>query len=129
MKEEPLWLQRDVVIALQERLVAEFGGAAGLRDVGLLDSALARAQHRLAYNTPTIFELAASYAFELIHSHPFVDGNKRIGLVAAVTFLEINSCRFTASEIDAVIHTLALAAGEMDEAAYATWLAQNSTRT
>ena len=125
---EPAWLQREVVVALQERLIAEFGGASGVRDSGLLESALARARNRFAYESPSHLELAASYAAGLVNNHPFVDGNKRIGFVAAVVFLEVNGYHFTAPEADSVIKTLALAAGEAGEADYAAWLKDKSAK-
>src|SRR5271155_1855516 len=119
---EPEWLLQETVLALQERLLAEFGGLRGLRDVGLLASALARPQQLFAYGKPSMCELAAAYSFGLIRNHPFLDGNKRIGFATAVVFLEINRHSFTASEVDCVIKTLALASNELDEAGYAAWL-------
>ena len=124
----PVWLLKETVLALHERLLVDFGGSAGLRDEGLLDSALARPENLFAYGTPTVFDLAASYAFGLVKNHPFIDGNKRVGFAAALVFLEINGRRFHASEADATIQTLALAAGAVNEVAYATWLKANSKR-
>ncbi|MBI5504526.1 MAG: type II toxin-antitoxin system death-on-curing family toxin [Deltaproteobacteria bacterium] len=123
---EPEWLLREVVLAVHERLLAEFGGSAGIRDTGLLESALARPVNLYAYQSPELCELAASYAFGIVKNHPFVDGNKRSGFAAAAMFLELNGRRLTASEADATIRTLALAAGEMSEAEFATWLEGNS---
>jgi len=123
---EPQWILRETVLALQERLLAEFGGLGGLRDEGLFDSALARPQQLLAYGKPNLFDLAAAYAFGLVRNHPFLDGNKRIAFTTAVVFLELNGCRFTASEVDATVKTLALAARDLDEAGYAAWLKENS---
>jgi death-on-curing protein len=100
----------------------------GLRDEGLLESALARPQQLFAYGKPSLFDLAAAYAFGLVRNHPFLDGNKRIGFTTAVVFLELNGYRFAASEVDATIQTLALAAGELDEADYAAWLKANSRK-
>jgi death on curing protein len=125
---EPQWLLRETVLALQERLLAEFGGRRGLREAGLLDSALARPQQLFAYGKPSAFELAAASAYGLIHNHPFLDGNKRLGFTAAVAFLELNGSRFTASEADATLQTLALAARELDEAGYGAWLRENSRK-
>ena len=125
---QPAWLLRDTVIALHEQLLAAFGGSSGIRDHGLLDSALGRPENRFAYGTPAIPELAAAYAFGLVKNHPFIDGNKRIGFAAAVVFLETNRYRFKATEADAVIRTLALAAGEMTEAEYAAWMKASSRR-
>lgn len=123
---EPQWVLRETVLALQERLLAEFGGLSGLRDAGLLDSALARPEHLLAYGRPDLCELAAAYAFGLVRNHPFLDGNKRIGFTTAVLFLELNGGRFAAAEADATLQTLALAARELDEAGYTAWLRSNS---
>jgi len=125
---EPVWVFREVVLVLHEQSLAQFGGSAGVRDEGLLDSALGRPQHRFAYGKPTLFDLAASYAFGLVKNHPFIDGNKRTGFIVAVTFLELNGLRFGASEVDATVRTLALAAGEMSETAYSAWLKANSKR-
>ena len=125
---KPVWVLREVVSALHEQSLAQFGGSAGVRDEGLLDSALGKPENLFAYGKPTLFDLAASYAFGLIKNHPFVDGNKRTGFVTAVVFLELNGCKFHASEVDAAVRTLMLAAGEMTEAAYAAWLKANSQR-
>ena len=125
---EPVWVLREVVLMAHEQSLAQFGGPAGVRDEGLLDSALSKPQNLFNYGKPTLFELAASYAFGLVKNHPFIDGNKRTGFVIAVIFLELNGCRFQATEVDAALRTLALAAGEMSEAAYADWLKANSKR-
>jgi death-on-curing protein len=125
----PEWVLRDTVLALHEELLSEFGGSSGVRDEGLLESALARPENLLAYGKPSIFDLAASYAFGLVKNHAFIDGNKRTGFVIAALFLEINSYRLQAAEADAIVHTLALAAGAMDEAGYAVWLETNSRKT
>ena len=124
----PVWVLRETVLALQEELLAQFGGSAGIRDEHLLDSAMSRPPHLLAYGKPSVFDLASSYAFGLVKNHPFVDGNKRIGFTVAVVFLELNGYRFQATEADAVVQTLALAAGETTEHAYAKWLKANSHR-
>jgi len=123
---QPEWILREAVLALHEELLAEFGGSSGIRDEGLLASALARPENLFAYNNPSVCDLAASYGFGLVKKHPFVDGNKRIGFTVAVLFLEINGYRFQAAEADAVVRTLAFAAGKMSEAAYAEWLKANS---
>lgn len=123
---EPQWVFRETVLALQELLLAEFGGAAGLRDEGLFDSALARPENRFVCEQAGIFDLAAAYAFGLVRNHPFIDGNKRIGFTVAVLFLELNGWTFVATEADAVIQTLALAASILDEAEYSAWLKVNS---
>jgi death-on-curing protein len=119
---EPFWLTREIVIAIQGELLARFGGLGGLRDEGLLESALARPVQLFHYGTPSTFQLAASYAHGIVKKHPFLDGNKRAGFVAAYTFLGINGFRLEAPEEDAVLQTLALAAGEQDADGYAAWL-------
>jgi len=124
----PVWVRRDVVLAVQEMLLAEHGGAAGLRDEGMLDSALGRPANLFAYGKPTVTELAASYTFGLVKNHPFIDGNKRIGFATGILFLELNGYSFTASEVDAVLKTLALAASEMTESASAALIKTNSRR-
>ena len=123
---EPIWVLREVAFGAHEQSLALFGGSAGVRDEGLLDSALGRPLNLFAYGRPTRFELAASYAAGVVKNHPFIDGNKRTGFVVAVTFLELNGCRFAAEEADAAVRILALAAGEMTEAACAAWLEANS---
>lgn len=125
---EPVWILHETVLVVQEELLSQFGGSAGIRDEHLLDSALSRPRHLLAYGKPSVFDLAASYGFGLVKNHPFIDGNKRIGFTVAVVFLELNGYRFEATEADAALQTLALAAGEMTEAAYAEWLKANSRR-
>ncbi len=124
----PVWIRRDVVLAFHERLLAEHGGAAGIRDESLLDSALGRPENLFADGKPTLSDLAASYAFGLVKNHPFIDGNKRIGFATAALFLELNGRRFGAQEVEAVLRTLALAAGEMTEAAFSAWLKAHSKR-
>lgn len=123
---EPYWFSREEVIALHEMLLADYGGGSGIRDETMLGSALAKPQQLFSYAKPTPQELAASYAFGVVKNHPFVDGNKRTGFVLAVAFLERNGLPFTAPEAEAVIQTLALAAGELDEAGYAAWLKKHS---
>jgi len=125
---KPVWLMNEVVSATHEKLLAGFGGATGVRDQGLLASALARPLNLFEYGQPTIFELASAYAFGVVKNHPFVDGNKRTGLTIAVMFLEINGLTFGASEADATIQTLALAAGELSEEGYAEWLKTHSRK-
>ena len=111
---------------MHEKLIERFGGLQGIRDEGLLDSALNKPLHVFNYGKPTVFELAASYALGIVKNHPFLDGNKRTGFVAAALFIEANGFSFQATEEEAVLETLALAAGERAEADYATWLARNS---
>jgi death-on-curing protein len=126
---EPNWVDRQVLIAIQSELLNRFGGLAGIRDEGLLDSAINKPKNLFAYGQPTVFELAASYATGLVKNHPFLDGNKRIGFMAAYVFLGANGWSLEATEEEAVLETLALAAGERAEADYATWLARNSVES
>ena len=126
---KPVWVLRETVLTLHEQSLAEFGGASGIRDEGLLDSALSKPENLFAYGKPAVFDLAASYGFGLVKNHPFIDGNKRVGFIAAVVFLELNGYRFRATEADAAVQTLALAAGELSEAEYAAWLKANSRKT
>jgi death-on-curing protein len=119
---EPVWVPVEVILAIQEELLARFGGLSGLRDEGLLDSALNRPRQVFHYGSPTLFDLAAEYALGIVKNHPFLDGNKRAGFMAAYVFLGANGQDVNASEADAVVQTLALAAGEIDQAEYAVWL-------
>jgi death-on-curing protein len=126
---EPVWLNRTDCLAIHDMMLAQHGGLAGVRDEGLLESALAKPQNLLAYGSPTLADLAASYAAGLVHNHPFLDGNKRTGFLMAATFLELNGMIFTATEESVVETTLMLAAGDMNEAGYAAWLKRNSRRS
>jgi death-on-curing protein len=127
-KAEPLWILERVVLAAHDQLLAAHGGAEGLREAGLLESALARPHQHYAYSSPDIIELAAVYTAGLVRNHPFVDGNKRTGFAIGVVFLELNGFDFKASEEDATQAVFALAAGEMDEAGYTAWLRANVKR-
>ncbi len=124
----PAWVLDETVLALHEQLLALHGGATGLRDRGLRESALARPRNLFVYKKATVFALAASYAFGLVKNHPFVDGNKRIGFAVGVLFLELNGLRFEAEEADAAVQTLGLAAGAIKETEYAAWLKAHSRR-
>ena len=117
-----VWIEPAVVLAVHEAQLAEHGGAAGVRDTGLLESALARPRNLALYGQPDVCELAASYAFGLARNHPFVDGNKRSAFVAAELFLVLNGWQLTAPDADCVMHMLMLAAGELDEPNFAAWL-------
>ncbi len=123
---EPVWITREDCLAYHESLLERFGGLSGIRDESLLDSALNRPKHLLAYGKPSIFQMAASYAHGIVKNHPFLDGNKRAGFIAAALFIETNGFRFQAPEEEAVLETLALAAGETSEEAYAAWLERTS---
>lgn len=109
-------------------VLAQHGGLPNARDEGLMESALAKPKNLFAYSSPTLPELAASYAAGIILNHPFFDGNKRTGFMLAVTFLELNGLNFTATEESVVEKTLALAAGELKEAGYSDWLTANSRK-
>lgn len=123
---EPTWIESSLVHSLHNELLNRFGGSTGVRDSGLLDSALARPQQAYHYGGSNLFELAAIYSHGIVKNHPFIDGNKRTGLVAGALFLEINGYRFQAPEAEAVLQTLALAAGERTPEAFADWLEKNS---
>ena len=124
---QPLWVLREVVFAAHDQSLAQFGGAAGLRDEAMLDSALGRPLNLFAYGEPSLFDLATSYGHGIVKNYPFIDGNKRTGFIVAVVFLELNGQAFHASEVDAALQTLALAAGEVSEASYSEWLKVNSS--
>jgi death-on-curing protein len=119
---EPLWLSRQAVEIIHDEQLAEHGGAGGTRDAGLLESALARPQDLFAYGEGELCALAAAYAAGIVRNHPFVDGNKRTGFLAAYAFLDINGLRLIAPEAEAVVMTLGLASGEMPEEGFAAWL-------
>jgi death-on-curing protein len=119
---EPVWLLDSVVLAMHERLLSEHGGASGIRDAALLDSALARPPQLLAYGDPDVFELAAAYAAGMVRNHPFVDGNKRTAFVCAYAFLARNGFQLMAPEVDAAQAVIDRAAGDLAEDAFASWL-------
>ncbi len=117
------------MLAIHDRLLAAHGGASGLRDEGLLQSALARPRQHYAYAaSQDTIEMAALYTAGIVSNHPFIDGNKRAGFVVGVLFLELNGFDFKASEEDATQAVLSLAAGTLDEAAYTAWLRANCRR-
>jgi death-on-curing protein len=122
---EPFWLSAEIVLAIQGELLARFGGLEGIRDQGLLESALNRPLQLFHSGKPDIFDLAASYAHGIVKNHPFLDGNKRAGFMAAYTFLGVNGFRLEAPEEEAVLRTLALAAGEIGAEEYAAWLRES----
>jgi death-on-curing protein len=123
---KPIWLNREDGVAIHEMMLSQHGGLAGVRDAGLLESALARPRNLFAYGTATPAKLAASYAAGIIRNHPFLDGNKRTGFMLAATFLETNGVRFNATEESVVERTVALASGKLTEEGYADWLDENS---
>jgi death-on-curing protein len=123
---EPSWLTREAVLAIHAQLLARFGGSTGIRDDNMLESALAKPRQLHAYGQPNAYEMAAAYAFGIVKNHPFVDGNKRAGFVAAYTFLGINGIDFTAPEEEAVLFTRGLAAGDITLEEYTLWLQKSS---
>ncbi len=126
---EPYWLTREECLALHDMMLSHYGGIAGVRDENMLESALAKPRQRFHYATATMAELGAAYAAGIVKNHPFLDGNKRTGFMMGAGFLERNGFEFVATETEAVLRTLALAAGEMTEADYAAWLKANSKRS
>jgi death-on-curing protein len=120
------WLSADVLLAVHEEQLAEHGGAAGVRDLGLFQSALARPQNLAAHGDPDVAALAASYGVGLARNHPFVDGNKRTAFVAVELFLALNGHELVADDATCVLTLLAVAAGTLDEPAFAAWLRTHS---
>ena len=125
---EPNWIDEQIVRLLHGRLLALHGGSAGVRDDGLLQSALARPKQHLAYaEAIDLTQLAALYTAGIVRNHPFIDGNKRTGFVVGVLFLELNGYAFKADEAEAAQAVIALASGAMDDQGYAAFLAANAT--
>lgn len=116
------WLDPAIILAVHEMQLAEHGGATGIRDSGLLESALARAPNLAAYGQPDAPALAAAYGYGISRNHPFLDGNKRTGFVATELFLQLNGLELTAADADAVLTMLAVAAGDISEDEFAAWL-------
>jgi len=121
-----VWLSRQTILAVHDEQLAEHGGAVGVRDEGLLESALARPLNRASYGDPGMAELAALYAIAIARNHPFVDGNKRTAYVTLESFLELNGCEFPVSDRDAVIATLALASSAMSDDEFTAWVRGNT---
>ncbi len=121
------WIDESVVWAIHEAQLAEHGGSAGVRDAGLLASALARPINLAAYGSPDVADCAAAYGFGVARNHPFIDGNKRTAFVCVNLFLSLNDYHLDASDVECVLTMLAVAAGEMDEPAFASWLRTNMT--
>ncbi len=120
---QPIWLLPEAVLAMHGMLLAAHGGMPGLRDPGLLESALARPRNLWHYQPESsLFALAASCAFALVHDHPFNDGNKRIALTASAVFLEVNGYALEAPEAETALLFEQLAAGEITEEALASWM-------
>jgi death on curing protein len=122
---EPVWLTPELVKAIHDRQLRLFGGPAGIRDEGALESALGRPVNRCAYEAAGLPELAAAYAFGVARNHPFVDGNKRAALLSLVTFLGLNGIDFVADEAEAVVMIHGVAAGEIEESGLTRWIRDN----
>jgi death on curing protein len=120
------WVDRSVLQLLHDESLAEHGGLSGLRDEGLLDSALSRPVNLAAYGEPDVFDLAASYAVGLAKNHAFVDGNKRVAFLSMGLFLFLNGYQLSASQAEATVTMLSVAAGEIDESTLAKWIRQHS---
>lgn len=120
------WIEKRALLMLHDESLVDHGGAPGLRDEGLLDSALARPLNLLAYGDPDFADLVAAYGVGLAKNHPFVDGNKRAAFLSVGLFLMLNGYRLTAGQAEATIAMLEVAAGELDEAAFASWIRDNS---
>jgi len=121
------WLSERAIRFLHSQVMTEFGGPDGVRDAGLLASALARPRNLATYGAPSLAELAASLGFGLARNHPFIDGNKRTALASIDVFLRLNGHRLTAGEAETVVIFLELAAGELTEHELAAWVATNSS--
>ena len=120
------WLGEELILAIHDEQLAEHGGPPGVRDTGLLQSALARPRHLASYGTPDAFDLAAAYAYGIARNHPFIDGNKRTAFVAAATFLYDHGHDIDAADIDKVKVGVDLSAGSMNEGDFAAWLRAKS---
>ncbi len=117
-----VWLSSQLILAIHDEQLAEHGGSVGLRDPGLLESALARPLNRAGYGEPDVAELAAVYALAIALNHPFIDGNKRTAFVALDLFLRLNGRRFTAGDAESVVMFLAMAAGEIPDDEFIAWV-------
>ena len=122
-----VWLDAAVLDAVHDEQLAEHGGARGVRDRGLFESALARPRQQAAYGEPDAAALAAAYGYGLARNHPFVDGNKRTAFVAVELFLALNSFELRAGDADCVMTMLSLAGGTLSEEDFAAWVRQHST--
>ena len=121
-----VWLEASVALAVHDEQLAEHGGAGGVRDAGLLESALARPLQLASYGEPDVADLAAAYGFGIARNPPFIDGNKRTAFVAVELFLVLNGWSLTADDANCVLTMLALASGKLSEAEFATWVRKHS---
>lgn len=122
---EPVWLTEALVLAIQAEQLAIFGGASGVRDAGLLASALDRPRNKFAYGEADLSALAAAYGYGIARNHPFIDGNKRTALLAIYTFLGLNEREFDVDEAEAAAVIESMAAGKLSEAELAAWIAEH----
>lgn len=122
------WPTQDVLIAIHEAQLAEHGGGAGVRDHGLLESAIAKPENMAGYGEPEVAELAGAYAWGVSRNHPFIDGNKRTGFVALELFLSLNGWELDATDEDCVITMLAVAAGDLTQDELTTWIRERARR-
>ena len=122
----PAWLSKKLVLAMHAETLQQFGGTTGLRNEGRLESALSRPQNRYTFSDPSLFELAAAYCHGIVRNHPFVDGNKRTGLLAARAFLFRNGDVFDPNEAEMVRVVERVASGEVSEEELAQWIEQNT---
>jgi death-on-curing protein len=119
------WIDRKLLVLLHDESLAMHGGASGLRDEGLLESALARPINLALYGEPDVADLAGCYGFGLAQNHPFVDGNKRAAFLSVGLFLGLNGHRLTATQAEATLAMFSLAAGDLDEPTFSAWLRQH----
>lgn len=130
MSADPKWISKKALLLLHEESLAHFGGRRGLKDDGLLESALARPQNLLAYHPKAdFFDLAASYAYGFARNHAFVDGNKRAAFLSIGIFLAINGYALKADQVEAIQIITALAAGAIEEKEIAAWIRENSQKS
>ncbi|MFM9835775.1 MAG: type II toxin-antitoxin system death-on-curing family toxin [Methylophilaceae bacterium] len=122
------WLDKGLLVTLHDESLAMHGGASGIRDVALLDSALSRAPNLAHYGEPDYADLAAAYGVGLAKNHAFVDGNKRAAFLSVGLFLALNGLRLSATQVDATLTMLAIASGDMDEATFANWIRNNTSK-
>ncbi len=120
-----VWLDNDVMLAVHDEQLAEHGGISGVRDMGMFESAMQRAQNLAAYGVPDYAELAAAYGVGLAKNHPFLDGNKRTAFVATELFLTLNRYELTANDVSCILIMLAVAGGELGEQDFAKWIRAN----
>lgn len=126
MSAEPLWIGVHDALLFHGQLIAQFGGASGLRDAGVLESALDRPRNAFAYGTTDLIELAAAYSHGLVKNHPFVDGNKRMAFVVARVFLGLNGVAFDPPETEAVVMVEGLASGDVAQPDFTAWMRKHA---